>query len=398
MNCQIADSWPVFNSFYPRFQSLEDEILKTKKDWLNKRDIFSIFFGFIARACNDLGKSGDSKAHGLLKDLLDTNGIEQLTAQICGYYDSIPRRYDIFLPSPIIFSDHLESLNISNTFGLTVLNNNYDYQDILVPAPAFLALASQLKNNTAHFYFSLDGYCDKYYANSLAITRALSNFKITIQLALWGGLFRIKNKIASGILNITEHHSYSVQKTKLFFADSADSKTLFDIDLPLDLSKFLGSIELDEKNYEKLIARKNNDLAALLTEFYEIPARLIDSNTPESNRIKAAIEWSFNSNVTEDVTMSFLQTCIALEAVFGEDYSEHENLTSKLADRCSYLIGENIKQRADIRTYFRELYQIRSRLVHGDSIRLGTDEQHYLDWARNVLKKSLTRELRHLTL
>lgn len=135
----------------------------------------------------------------------------------------------------------------------------------------------------------------------------------------------------------------------------------------------------------------------MLKAYFRLPSLLMMSNEPEAARVKSAMEWCFDSYATENTTLSFLQTCFGLEALFGEE-SGSENLTKTLADRCAYLTGTNIKGRKTIRDNFKSLYEIRSKIVHGSATSLGSNETHYLSWGRNVLEVSILKEVKHLDL
>ncbi len=130
---------------------------------------------------------------------------------------------------------------------------------------------------------------------------------------------------------------------------------------------------------------------------FETANLLMGHDSKEASRIKAAIDWYVQSDVTEDDTMSFVQVCMGLESIFGDDDYEG-GLTTILSDRCAYLIGKNIKERGEIKSDFRKIYQIRSKIVHGVRNHLSANEEHMLYHARYFLRKSILKELDNLDL
>ena len=46
---------------------------------------------------------------------------------------------------------------------------------------------------------------------------------------------------------------------------------------------------------------------------------IVKDESKEALRIKAAIDWLVQSEITDDETMSFIQICMGLESIFGDD-------------------------------------------------------------------------------
>ena len=92
-----------------------------------------------------------------------------------------------------------------------------------------------------------------------------------------------------------------------------------------------------------------------------------------------------------------MQLCIGLEAIFG-DFTFETGLTKTLADRCAYVVSKSIKERKTIRDRFQTLYKIRSKIVHGKTLTLDRNDEGYLLWGRQILKKAIWKELEKLEL
>lgn len=124
-------------------------------------------------------------------------------------------------------------------------------------------------------------------------------------------------------------------------------------------------------------------------------------STPDDNKdaqfVKSAIEWAFDSAIEDNETVSFLQMCIGLEAILGEE-TGRESLTETLADRCAYLLATDIEGRKKIRYNFRELYRLRSKLVHGRAMRINDSEKGFLEWGKRVLNCVIIKEMKDLNL
>lgn len=86
--------------------------------------------------------------------------------------------------------------------------------------------------------------------------------------------------------------------------------------------------------------------------------------------------------------------CIGLEAILGDDKLK-EGITKSLADRCAYLLCPTAKSRKERRELFEQLYDHRSKLVHGRRTKLGEDAEVSLFLGRRILKEILKKELRN---
>lgn len=160
--------------------------------------------------------------------------------------------------------------------------------------------------------------------------------------------------------------------------------------LSLSVSKYLSEIVI---NSELQVAHKNEKKIECLN----IANALLGHESKEALRIRAAIDWLIQSDIVDDETISFIQICMGLESIFGDDDNEG-SLTTILADRCAYLIGRNIKERGEIRSLFRDIYRIRSKIVHGVRNHLSEKEEHLQHIARAFLSNSILKEINNLEL
>jgi len=182
------------------------------------------------------------------------------------------------------------------------------------------------------------------------------------------------------------------------------------VELPERLRRFFWTASIDDmklKHFEpsgRIMlggefreAKTRDEKASALIEKTNWITNLMDcsSDWPDAERIRAAAEWSFDSQQNDNETLAFLQACIGLEALLGDD-TKDEPLTVRLADRCAYLLGKGHKDRARIRKRFKDMYDIRSKLIHGRSPRLNLPDSQQLHFAQAVLGEVITTEARAL--
>ena len=99
--------------------------------------------------------------------------------------------------------------------------------------------------------------------------------------------------------------------------------------------------------------------------------------------------WLFDCKAETNETVAFLNACIGLEAILGDD--QKESITERLADRCAYILEKTQTGRENIRKEVRELYNNRSKLVHGRSRRLKNRRE--LDDAQSLLQRIVSAEI-----
>nr|WP_247682298.1 HEPN domain-containing protein [Burkholderia sp. Tr-862] len=110
----------------------------------------------------------------------------------------------------------------------------------------------------------------------------------------------------------------------------------------------------------------------------------------DATRILTGLEWAFDADVERNETQALLNACIGIEAILGK--SQETGLTDKLADRCAFMLGRGARQREQIASDFKKIYDARSKVVHGRRRRLQPQERGMLDQAKQLLRNILQRE------
>ncbi|MCG5130377.1 HEPN domain-containing protein, partial [Enterobacter mori] len=163
------------------------------------------------------------------------------------------------------------------------------------------------------------------------------------------------------------------------------------LSFPISVSKYINELALTE-DFSLL---KTDAAIDMVRVALTVATELLDNNSDEATRVKSAIGWFIQAEINEDDTMSFIQVCMGLESIFGDNESEG-GLTNSLADRCAYLIGRNISERKQIKDEFKEMYRVRSKIVHGVKNHLTQNEEHVRNRAFYYLRKSILKEIRNL--
>jgi hypothetical protein len=395
LNCFVKDNWPQFESFSKNLEAVGNETLKHKKEWLDINDIFVIFYDFVFEAVMNKADK-DEKLEGNLWDLLGNEDAQKLLRNIIEYFISIPREFDVYIPLPRISQNLPANINLIENMSLEVYEEANKvpggYQGELLGL-----LNSSLELKKAYWRQRISGYCGNRLENSCN-KKAINNFKIILQQGVSRKLFKeIPDKKSElGLYGGYSHHQ--VPKVHLVSIDlEIQPQKILKTEFPLDFSKWINSIDLNW-GWEPLEkAKADAKLDQFISETLKTPAELIECEAVESIRVKSAIKWCFDSYISENQTLAFLQICIALEALLGDE-GYKGFLTEILADRCSYLISDDIKRRKNIKNNFKKLYDIRSKLVHGNATELDGNQELFLNWGRSVLEFAINKEIKHLNL
>ncbi|WP_431484190.1 hypothetical protein [Pseudomonas solani] len=167
-------------------------------------------------------------------------------------------------------------------------------------------------------------------------------------------------------------------------------QSTLDIELPRSISDFLSGLFLSPSRLaQKRTTTTNiqNDLEHSIARM----ARLLQSDHPHSDKIRAAAEWQIDAQSTHNETMALIQLCIGLESIYGDD-SPNGGLTETLSDRCAYSLATSHHERTRIKKEFKEIYKLRSKIVHGVINNLKPEDRIHSRNALKLLRDSIKRE------
>lgn len=114
-------------------------------------------------------------------------------------------------------------------------------------------------------------------------------------------------------------------------------------------------------------------------------------------RLINACRWFFDSHCGASDQVRFVQVCTALEVLLGDEGQGKETgLSTLMANRCAYLLGNSEAARRNIITGFKKGYQIRSKIVHAGKNKLSTEESGYLHYMQQLCASIIRKECEEL--
>lgn len=319
--------------------------------------------------------------------LADLVNVDELADKIITFYESLPHDYTIYYVVPtqgkpdlpdITLGPGIEIFNITKDHPLTKLSGyskNHPTTLAALMSPSALSGNNIFGVGSIVLSISVSGFAD----NSIddePIEEGLSTLKCLLYLGKLLHVFDDRNV----------NSPWGPVSSEIYLVDeSIDKKELTPIAITDELSKHLPSLALVPKVKDQNDSRIKNLM--IIGQFLSAP-----SNDVNRAPIATAAEWAFDSETTANQTVAFIQMCIGLEAVLGDEKTE-EALSKTLADRCAYLLGKNPQSRKLIRSRFKKMYDHRSKLVHGRKVKLDEQADEFFFYGRKYLAGILRKEL-----
>lgn len=400
-SCVIDNGTANFGrSKYEDLNKYINEAKKHKKPWMRDIDLYVLLYKQVS---DYLEEQKIQEISGHIKDIIGEKGITSLCDKVISFIESIPRKYLVFFELPAVHGLGLKEIKLTDDISFVERVGEIDFSDIKIPTGALLGGGyDTLKKGRLYIRISVDGYTDGILENG-AMKKAYSKFKQVILLSNLSGILKEGQRdLSLGLLGSISH--------QIFVVNSRDPNIeKYLVYFPQTVSNYISKLRLNEDilkptKLETLLETFENkesltiyDKVKILSKRLQYPLKLLKASDAYKNTesIKTAIEWAFDSLTNDNDTVSFIYTCIGLEAILGDDYSR-ENTTKILADRCAYLLGNNLSTRKQLREKFEELYNIRSDLVHGRKASLDDEQSKFLGSAQEVLNSVIWKEISYI--
>jgi hypothetical protein len=363
------------------------EMVKHRKDHLTSGQIWTILFNHICHEFIDV--TDKQKSTGKLPNLVH---LGDLASKIINFYESIPRQYSIYvdISSPY---DSLGSHDLSENISIIQIEHDSDILKIKQESKRFSTLKAMATGVPEPISVFSPGrtvlrirakgfaYLDPDHS---ALSSALSYVKTIFYL---GRAFKIFEKQGNWV-----QWTEDPIKNQVFITDDTAGE---------DTARVAQVLESTTGHIAShFFAKKNNiEVNGKVIDHrlhgLQMIAKLLEGKKSKTDRtsIVTAAEWAFESSSSHNQTVSFIQLCIALEALLGEE-APNEGLSRMLSDRCAYMLGETYSQRKVIRNKFNDLYTHRSKLVHGRKTSLDEESAESLHWGQKILSALLRKELK----
>lgn len=394
-----------------------NEVKKHKKAWLGYRELYGILYEQVSDYLSEHVEKR-RETSGDLKDIITNEGIESVSNRIIDYIESIPRKYFVYFELPSVKGIGVKEINLTDDISLIERVDENDFSEIKIPVEEVSWLRTalgpydnySLSKGRLYIRIQTDGYSDGTLESS-ATKKAYSRFKQVFLLAkLSKVLIETKETVTLGLGQVIGSYFNNPQ---VFVVDAMElnAEKNYSISLPKVVSDYISKISINENilkpdkyefidvKFEDKVALTPNDIAKILKKRLQHAVKLLQSSDEDENvrPIKTAIEWAFDSLTNDNETVAFIQSCIGLEAILGDENENHKRpLDDKLADRCAYLLGKKISERKELREDFIKLYDTRSELIHGRKAELDEGQRYFLRFSQRILSGIIWKEISYI--
>lgn len=379
------------------YSSFAKEVIK-HAPWaiyLREFDVHQIASDHVFRALRKFEVTRKQK----LSTILGSETTKQLKEQIVAYLRSIPRGYCVCFELPRAQVPGLSCMSLTKDIDLFVVAKDDPLPGVRnspsMTITSLFAPSPGLTVGKTYLRFRVPGYAN-WSLDSSAVALAYSRFRQLLQLAVSMGLLRRDY--------LPRTHDRSSLSSEVFvYGDPDDPEERLSVALPFSVSDFVATLTLDESKLtvpsgflspDRQPATPDEKIAAIMRLLQDALVLFdADDSDEAGNSIRAALEWGFEAETNQNQTFSFVQACIGIEALLGEELDAEAGLTRQLADRCAFLLGKTREDRGFIRKLFTDLYRTRSKLVHGKAVRLSDADRRQLIRATGLLENLARVEL-----
>lgn len=372
------------------------EIVNVLHNIIGEWPLYDFLYGLLSKELNDNQKYDTDSPVLKLTDLDEYSDADATADRLLDEFESLPWKYkftvDIKTSLSTLFNEETSSFQVSDSISVIQPDDEFkeahpldkleggNKRNLLGLGLLGSFMPHEWDNDTLYLQFLTEGFVGKF-VSTRTTENVLSELKAFFGLAIALRLLKIE-------------YSYQLSTPKLHFVvhkfvddawvayeteeiDEATTKTInnlvfHDIDGELDN-------DLKKSHWAKIQIEK---ISAVFNE------------KKKAEKILLASQWFFESYSGTNELLSFVQTMVALEILLGDKAtSDVIGLGELLRNRCAYLIGVTHDQRQDILDGFKEIYDIRSKIIHRGKSRLTMDERtlfRNLQWiCRRVIQEEI---------
>lgn len=169
-------------------------------------------------------------------------------------------------------------------------------------------------------------------------------------------------------------------------------KILLDVSKPIKSKKLTGNREVSEwegTNFEFLDEFNPKILVESVMPHYSL------LNEKGNEYLKIALEYLLLARFEEFAEFKILNCMVTLEALFSRS-GDNTEIGYKISNRAATLLGKDQAHRIELRKEIKELYNLRSRIIHGDPLELSHDAFSSLFiWCNDAITRFLTLAKKH---
>ncbi|MDN3639238.1 HEPN domain-containing protein [Simiduia curdlanivorans] len=126
--------------------------------------------------------------------------------------------------------------------------------------------------------------------------------------------------------------------------------------------------------------------------------KLAFKENEHAKKIRLACAWLFNSGISTDGLLRFIQSTTVLEILYGDkEETDKVGISALIRNRLAYSISKSLPEREEIARLFKQIYSTRSKILHNGYSILDSEEQNIHSKLRDFTKRAIIAELNLLS-
>ena len=325
--------------------------------------------------------------------------VASLADRLVAEFESLPWQYTVTAALPSSFSEifcrHIENIALSDTISIRggdgFLSENYPLSSGIEKRDQAIAGGGMLGFPTrpawtphrAYLQVQVAGFIGKYTQTqpllaAINILRAFYGLALALRLLKPGSAHQPYPQRENVYVHRKLDDKWIVEE--MHELESRHSEVIRDLALH-DLD---GNLDDDAKRADWMRAQ----LASIGAVF-----RAGD----RAKNLALGAQWLLDSHCGNDELLQFVQAAVVVEILLGnKSSSDQTGVGELLANRCAYLIASTHSQRSEILRDFRDIYRVRSEIVHRGQSRLALGERALFDKLRWMCRRIIQEEVRLL--
>jgi len=364
------------------------------ENYVSESPLFDFVYGYLAKEVNENQDYNPEIPEQALSQLDEYSDLDALSDRLVDIFDSLPWRYCLtFKLNPEItgyledevtqVSDDIKILRAGNELIENFpLQSGIPRRDQSVHGMSLLGHTGSAVWSEEKLYVQImaDGFFGKWTSTSPEL-KAIDTFKSILGLLIAMKAFKVEHS-----------YSASIVKSRFYIHKEDDGWCIDDSgELNNDISKTISDLRIDDLNGYLDTEIKKVGHVKRCTE--SISKALAAGDI--SDKIRLAGQWLYDSYCGQNELLSYIQTTVSLEILLGEKaVSDLVGLGELLRNRCAYLIGANHKQREKVLSDFKQIYDIRSKIVHRGKCRLNIHERNLFKRLQWIVSRVIQEEIK----
>ncbi|KAB1437546.1 HEPN domain-containing protein [Candidatus Galacturonibacter soehngenii] len=119
-----------------------------------------------------------------------------------------------------------------------------------------------------------------------------------------------------------------------------------------------------------------------------------ENKTEIQKRVLRGLEWVGMSINEKDVNMAFIQCFFAIECILQDQQGFiTKSISAQISEYVAFILGDNLEARIEIENRFKKLYDVRSKIAHGnqtDEAKINMDE--IIEISKLIIINLLTKD------